>query len=879
MKKKNFFTNFKESGSLKIKKYTINQQSTLNEKTIRQRSLKMKILTCKMYLLVLLINILGLNSVVYADTNLDVPFFSQQCGEKCDQAKMTEIVGDNVSNYGCTMTSFAMALAYYGANTDHLQFHDWLILPTVNGYEGDMLKWNTDNIVETYASEVFGIDLDIPNVVTYANDSTASTAIRNAIKAGYPVVIKKKLASGVNHWVIATEENYEGIYYLDPWETTLDTAKKLLGAYLGYVIVEGPNNYSDKTNFDFSDGDQKWSTGYDTELVSIFEREPGTFAVNIKNDGVGGLNPGVQSPKFITDKFKTNRTVISVVAKVSGFKTATSAPMLYVRDEKGSWNNPVYMKLMESTFNDGVPFDGLNHRYEADLSVLRSDASMTQFSLELTSGGSDVHQRWMLDNVSIIDRPYLSPTTDRSWSANTLTAWNFNQAIPKGIINDDFLRLNSAGSIPSMDSPYLGTVESDLDAIEVSYSADDHGSNKINVFSTMHYDIGNGFDGKCFNLNEPITMNNSVKNVIFVIPQCAKSNSIRKVRFVLFNDNTYSDANPVYINVKYITFQKTLTAATANTGTVYVTVAPNPIIVLSASSATNNEINWVSLTEPVPTGGADAQTQAEIDALYNQSQSSTSIYASPYNLSASALSSISVKASWTCPANASSCIVSLVNRQTNQVVGPFYKTNGTSADVAQTFTFQNDSWLYGNTQYEVVVKAQYIISIGTAKELRWSEEVRGVFVTTLSPASVAGNPMSIVLCDEHVNYTCANEKSSFDYTPKNVYMNVRLANLYYDTLYIRPELYYPSGAKSPGNFALHGRFDGETSNPWYTFMDFTQRVKDTVNRVGQWNIKLYCGNTYETVTQFCGEVNFIIEDAGPPPGTVHAIGVEVKYVR
>ena len=152
----------------------------------------------------------------------------------------------------------------------------------------------------------------------------------------------------------------------------------------------------------------------------------------MKNDGVGNLNPGIESPKFATGKFMFNRTVISVRAKVSGVKTASSVPVVYVRDDKGNWDNPVYLQLMESSLYDGIPFDDQYHYYEADLTASSSHAkSMTQFSIELTSGGSDVNQKWTLGNVDIIDRPYTSPTADRSWSGNTLLDWNFNQAIPK----------------------------------------------------------------------------------------------------------------------------------------------------------------------------------------------------------------------------------------------------------------------------------------------------------------------------------------------------------------------------------------------------------------------------------------------------------------
>jgi len=333
----------------------------------------------EIFLVLLLMGLSVFSSLAHADIMLNVPFFSQKDVWKDDF--MVDGTNINIRNYGCLMTSFAMTLKYYGVNNDPRIFNSWL--KSHNGYDGSgVMDW--PNKVADYAQEN-SITITLGSLITGQNYQT----IHDELEAGYPVIVKVPYALG--HWMIVVSEK-EGEFYC--WDPLNDpTNQKLVhinkyGSYEKYLTVRGPVPNNNPYLFSFPNhSPEGWTTGFDTEPFQ--GNDINTWGVHIT-----GNNPGIVSPEFSAGLMASN-TSIKFSARVLGNSGNPAEAFMYIKDETGSWNNPISLGAI-ATNQD-------YREYFVDLSALslRSNLEIRQFSLELTNGGNGTEEYWAIDWLTI----------------------------------------------------------------------------------------------------------------------------------------------------------------------------------------------------------------------------------------------------------------------------------------------------------------------------------------------------------------------------------------------------------------------------------------------------------------------------------------------
>jgi len=150
------------------------------------------------------------------------------------------------------------------------------------------------------------------------------------------------------------------------------------------------DNYFNKHSFSFQNhSSEAWTTGYDTEEFQ--GNDINTWGVHII-----GNNPGIVSPSF-SPGILASKKRIKFSARVLGNKGNPVNAYMYIKDETGSWNNPILI---------GATATNQDYKeYIIDLSKmsLRKDLEIRQFSLELTNGGNGGNEYWAIDWLKIDD--------------------------------------------------------------------------------------------------------------------------------------------------------------------------------------------------------------------------------------------------------------------------------------------------------------------------------------------------------------------------------------------------------------------------------------------------------------------------------------------
>jgi uncharacterized protein YvpB len=161
---------------------------------------------------------------------LNVPSFRQVW-----EPWVNQYVGFSQMNFemgGCAMTSLAMVLKYYGADTDPGRLNDWL-------KENGGIAWGA-SIIWSKAAEI-GNGIYFDGVRNF-NGSADLQYIRTQIDQGYPVIARMGY-KGTDHYVVICGYSGETFYINDPWYEnpghTLDAVVEFGDTYVSY------DNYTD----------------------------------------------------------------------------------------------------------------------------------------------------------------------------------------------------------------------------------------------------------------------------------------------------------------------------------------------------------------------------------------------------------------------------------------------------------------------------------------------------------------------------------------------------------------------------------------------------------------------------------------------------------
>lgn len=149
-----------------------------------------------------------------------------------------------------------------------------------------------------------------------------------------------------------------------------------------------------------------WSVG--SNLTAIASTEPNSSW----KGQVTGANPGFNSPEYPSDYYGKN-TALMFCVKVGSVAIPATSGMIYTKDERNSWNNPMKFKL-NNTVSDPDIYRGLFTAYDYNVylgdfsrnaagDTVRSDLIIRQFSIQVTNGAITSEQ-WLLDWACLIQR-------------------------------------------------------------------------------------------------------------------------------------------------------------------------------------------------------------------------------------------------------------------------------------------------------------------------------------------------------------------------------------------------------------------------------------------------------------------------------------------
>jgi fibronectin type 3 domain-containing protein len=177
-----------------------------------------------------------------------------------------------------------------------------------------------------------------------------------------------------------------------------------------------------------------WTCGYDTEEWQ--GNDLNTWQVRTI-----GPNPGIISPP-LGDGIPANTLTIHFSARVLD-NTSPSEGYLYLKDETGSWNNPVPIGSVDTSH------DYWEYSVNLASAGVRSDLLVKQFSIELTNGQNEY---WALDWVNLILNP--SPPANLSASATSSSQIALNWDTVAGVNSYNIYR-NSYFIASTASSSYI----------------------------------------------------------------------------------------------------------------------------------------------------------------------------------------------------------------------------------------------------------------------------------------------------------------------------------------------------------------------------------------------------------------------------------------
>jgi hypothetical protein len=136
---------------------------------------------------------------------MDVPVF----GQRWDPWR-TDLLGysstDTIGDYGCALTSVAMVLKYYGAETDPRDLNNWL-KANAGYYNDDLIRW------EVAPGRASGVTYEGRHDWSGPADLGV---INGELDAGFPAIVEVRL-SGQQHFVVLKGRNGTTYSMVDPW--------------------------------------------------------------------------------------------------------------------------------------------------------------------------------------------------------------------------------------------------------------------------------------------------------------------------------------------------------------------------------------------------------------------------------------------------------------------------------------------------------------------------------------------------------------------------------------------------------------------------------------------------------------------------------------
>ena len=152
---------------------------------------------------------------------------------------------------------------------------------------------------------------------------------------------------------------------------------------------------------------QGWSKGWDVVKENGVDQNTWQLRVN-------GPNPGMISPEF-TKTLKAKSTIMEFSIKARGTNVnPAEIAKIWVKDEGGSWNNPISLKLYNfaHNYNDGNFKPGDYNVYYVDFHDIRApiyvnqygELEIKQFSIELTDGAGRPNEYWAIDWLKIYSK-------------------------------------------------------------------------------------------------------------------------------------------------------------------------------------------------------------------------------------------------------------------------------------------------------------------------------------------------------------------------------------------------------------------------------------------------------------------------------------------
>lgn len=161
------------------------------------------------------------------------------------------------------------------------------------------------------------------------------------------------------------------------------------------------------SDYDFSGSAScGWTPGMN--LNAITSTEPASSWAG----QITGTNPGFNSPEYSSDYYGKN-TVLMFCVKVTSVAAPATSGMIYTKDEKSSWNNPMKFKLNNTASEPNV-YGGVFTAYDYNVYLgdfskndagysVRPDLVIRQFSVQVTNG-ANASERWLIDWACLIQR-------------------------------------------------------------------------------------------------------------------------------------------------------------------------------------------------------------------------------------------------------------------------------------------------------------------------------------------------------------------------------------------------------------------------------------------------------------------------------------------
>lgn len=244
-------------------------------------------------------------------------------------------------------------------------------------------------------------------------------------------------------------------------------------------------------------------------------------------------------------------------------------------------------------------------------------------------------------------------------------------------------------------------------------------------------------------------------------------------------------------------------------------------------------------------GGGDEGNMTNDDNANSNgdTDSATTTFSPPTNLTAYALGANRIKVEWSLVDDAVDYKIRIFNHFTGELVNYLNDTDG-------SVIFDS---LEANTPYEIDAQAIYLEG-----ESDWTNRL---VVFTLAPRNPDLSSAIVLTCSDVEGNTCVNPQSLFPYSlsSEDIYIYLKLAEAHPDNLYFRFDVYDPGG-NLVESFDRYSNYSMNQDTEWFTYVKITPAVQSVAQRVGQWSVKIYYGFDIHSINNFYTTYHFEIDE-------------------